>query len=242
MDIPFIGNDTLYQVHVMWLDSITTDSHMEPDNRRYSENKRSTKVHSKGWDLICAATVDAPLTMIQDGHYMKLSATAKNEIIDRKQSWILLDDENDQALSENPLPVRPLKLRPGQPKPKPKKTRQQRRPTLHATKSIPQKKKQDASKRKPKRKPPTSTSEGFKFTRTPSCHNTTRTHADCSSSASTDEDETLATTKQRAARKSKKCNSDTSGSNSTDEDAPLANTKRSTQSIFFFHIHTHSSA
>ena len=66
MDIPFIGNDTLYQVHVMWLDSITTDSDMEPANRRYSENKRSTKVHSKGWDLICAATVDAPLTMIQE--------------------------------------------------------------------------------------------------------------------------------------------------------------------------------
>jgi hypothetical protein len=162
---------------------------------------------------------------------MKLSATAKNEIIDRKQSWILLDDENEQPLSANPLPVRPLKLRPGQTKPKHKKKLQQRRPTLHATKSIPQKKKQDASKRKPKRKPPTSTSEGFKFTRTPSCHNTTRTHADCSSSASTDEDETLATTKKR---KSKKCNSDTSGSNSTDEDAPLANTKRSTQSIFFF--------
>lgn len=117
MGAPAIGEATFYEVPVMWLDGITIDSNVEdPADKRYSENKRNTALHSKGWEYIWAATVDAPVNMTHVGNYLKIPVGEKAMIIARIQSWILVDSEEGIVLPGADLPVVPpkQKLRPGQ--------------------------------------------------------------------------------------------------------------------------------
>ena len=122
MDTPAIADDGLYQVHVMWLDGISLDARVQdPANKRYIENKRSTQVHSKGWESIGAACVDARVSMITDGNYQKIPTSEKAMIVTRQQSWMLLDhDQGKLPNGATPpvLPQQPMKLRPGQSKKK----------------------------------------------------------------------------------------------------------------------------
>ena len=139
MGNPVVGEEKLYELPVMWLDGISIDSNVvDPFARRYAENKRSNTVHSKGWESIWAASVDAPVTMIQNGNYMKIPLSEKAMITARIQSWILVDSEQgivdpppaaglpsvqnknvSKAINIKPAPQ--LKLRPGQKKIKPSK-------------------------------------------------------------------------------------------------------------------------
>ena len=122
MDTPAIADDGLYQVHVMWLDGISLDARVhDPANKRYIENKRSTQVHSRGWESIGAACVDARVSMIADGNYQKIPTSEKAMIVTRQQSWMLLDHEQGKLpLGATPpvLPQEPTRLRPGQSKKK----------------------------------------------------------------------------------------------------------------------------
>ena len=87
MGNPAVGEEKLYEVPVMWLDGISIDSKLlDPFDRRYAENKRSNTVHSKGWEYIWAASVDAPVTLIQNGNYMKIPLSEKAMITARIQS------------------------------------------------------------------------------------------------------------------------------------------------------------
>ena len=117
MGDPAVGEEKLYQVPVMWLDGISIDSKLrDPFDRRYAENKRSNTVHSKGWEYIWAASVDAPVTLIQNGNYMKIPLSEKTMITARIQSWILVDAEQGLVVPGADLPIVPpkQKLRPGQ--------------------------------------------------------------------------------------------------------------------------------
>ena len=117
MGPPAIGEQTLYEVPVMWLDGISIDSNVEdPADKRYSENKRNAAVHSKGWEYIWAATIDAPVAMTHVGNYLKIPGSEKAMIIARIQSWILVDHEQGLLLPSADLPIVPAKqkLRPGQ--------------------------------------------------------------------------------------------------------------------------------
>ena len=123
MGDPAVGEEKLYQVPVMWLDGISIDSKLlDPFDRRYAENKRSNTVHSKGWEYIWAASVDAPVTLIQNGNYMKIPLSEKAMITARIQSWILVDSEQGLVVPGADLPIVPpkQKLRPGQRKKVPK--------------------------------------------------------------------------------------------------------------------------
>jgi hypothetical protein len=107
----------------MWLDGISADNHVaDPADKRYIENKRSTAVHSKGWESIWAAAVDDRVNMVHDGNYLKIPQAEKNNIMTRIQSWILVDAEQGQVATTVvlPLPVPKKMLRPGQNKPKEK--------------------------------------------------------------------------------------------------------------------------
>ena len=87
MGHPAVGEEQLYQVPVMWLDEISIDSKLrDPFDRRYAENKRSNTVHSRGWECIWAASVDAPVTLNQNGNYMKIPLSEKAMITARIQS------------------------------------------------------------------------------------------------------------------------------------------------------------
>jgi hypothetical protein len=107
----------------MWLDGISLDDHVvDPADKRYIENKRSTAVHSKGWESIWAAAVDDRVNMVHDGNYMKIPLAEKNNIMTRIQSWILVAAEQGHVANTVvlPRPVPKKTLRPGQNKPKEK--------------------------------------------------------------------------------------------------------------------------
>ena len=121
MEAPFIGTDGYYAVHVMWLDPIDMDKHI-PDEaaRRYIVNKRSSTVHSKGWEQIWAECVDDELLTVQDGNYVKLATNQSKLIADRQQSWMLKDHEAGTLPKDAVFPVAKPKaprLRPGQRQP-----------------------------------------------------------------------------------------------------------------------------
>ncbi len=123
MGEPAIGADAQYHIWVMWLDGISADNHVaDPADKRYIENKRSTAVHSKGWESIWAAAVDDRVNMVHDGNYLKIPLAEKKNIMTRIQSWILVAAEQGQVATTVvlPLPVPKKILRPGQNKPKEK--------------------------------------------------------------------------------------------------------------------------
>lgn len=164
MDTPAIAADGLYQVHVMWLDGISMDTHVpDPADKRYIENKRSSKVHSKGWERICSACIDAMVTMTTDGNYLKIPASEKAMIIQRQQGWMLSDKELGKLPNDDTplvLPHRPLQLRPGQRKknnPPPKAKHAPRKPNKPTTsKPAPRKRnKKNSSLRTPANTKPT---------------------------------------------------------------------------------------
>jgi hypothetical protein len=169
MTAPVIASDGFYSVHVMWLDGIDLDQNIrEPSMKRYTENKRSTKVHSKGWEPIFAISVDAPVSMVHDGNYLKLPKPSQNMIIDRVQSWVLVDEENGISHPDSCIPVQKRKLRPGETKPKQTKANKAQQ-AKHMSKSTqakaparPPKKTQTkpAPRKKRNKKPPTSTESG----------------------------------------------------------------------------------
>jgi hypothetical protein len=139
MGKPAIAEDGYYRVTVMWLDGISLDSKIKPEDKRYVENKRKANVHSKGYDSIWAATVDASVNMIQDGNYLKLPQSEKSHIVARIQSWILVDSEQGQDLPNTALPVAApkLRLRPGQHKPKSKAKKAKHPPPAKKAKAPP---------------------------------------------------------------------------------------------------------
>ena len=121
MEAPFIGTDGYYAVHVMWLDPIDMDKHVADQTaRRYIVNKRSSTVHSKGWEQIWAQCVDDELLTVQDGNYVKLATNQSKLIADRQQSWMLKDHEAGTLPKDAVFPVAKAKaprLRPGQRQP-----------------------------------------------------------------------------------------------------------------------------
>ena len=152
MGEPTIGADLQYHIWVMWLDGISVDDHVvDPADKRYIENKRSTAVHSRGWESIWAAAVDDRVNMVHDGNYMKIPLAEKNNIMTRIQSWILVAAEQGQVASSVvlPRPVPKRKLRPGQSKAKEKPNKPTKTPN---TKQNPKKKR---AKSKPNSKPAT---------------------------------------------------------------------------------------
>ena len=131
MGEPTIGPDLQYHIWVMWLDGISADDRVvNPADKRYIENKRSTTVHSKGWESIWAAAVDDRVNMVHDGNYMKIPQAEKNNIMTRIQSWILVAAEQGQVASTVvlPRPVPKKRLRPGQNKPKEKSQKPKKPP------------------------------------------------------------------------------------------------------------------
>jgi hypothetical protein len=136
----------------MWLDGISADDRVvDPADKRYSENKRSTAVHSKGWESIWAAAVDDRVNMVHDGNYMKIPLAEKKNIMTRIQSWILVAAEQGQVASNVvlPRPVPKKRLRPGQTKPKEKSQKARKPPKPKPIR------KKTRSKPKPHSKPAT---------------------------------------------------------------------------------------
>ncbi len=151
MGAPVIGEQALYEVPVMWLDGISIDSNVvDPADKRYSENKRNAAVHSKGWEFIWAATIDAPVAMTHVGNYLKIPVGEKAMIIARIQSWILVDHEQGLLLPSAELPIVPpkQKLRPGQRKKVPKPPPKAKTPIAKKTARVPPKKSKRAVKRR----------------------------------------------------------------------------------------------
>jgi hypothetical protein len=152
----------------MWLDGISADNHVaDPADKRYIENKRSTAVHSKGWESIWAAAVDDRVNMVHDGNYLKIPQAEKNNIMTRIQSWILVAAEQGQVATTVvlPLPVPKKRLRPGQnkPKEKAKKATKPLDPKPNPTKKRAKPKQKSKAAAKPKaskRKGASSSSEG----------------------------------------------------------------------------------
>jgi hypothetical protein len=150
----------------MWLDGISLDDHVvDPADKRYIENKRSTAVHSKGWESIWAAAVDDRVNMVHDGNYMKIPLAEKNNIMTRIQSWILVAAEQGHVANTVVLPRPVPKLRPGQNKPKEKAKKATKpldpKPNPKKKRSNPKPKSKAAPKPKgSKRKVASSSSEG----------------------------------------------------------------------------------
>ena len=135
---PFIAEpDGCYEVHVCWLDPVDLDKAVaDPMDKRYVLNKRSSSVHSKGWDSVPAASLDSWVDTTSDGAHIRIANTHKREIVSRQQSWILLARELGEPLGEAPLPLGPKRkqLRVGQTRKQPKKPKQKkRRPPRPAT-------------------------------------------------------------------------------------------------------------
>jgi len=103
----------------MWLDPVDLDGHIsDPAAKRYTENKRSTKTHAKGWERIWAECCDVCLKTVPDGNYIRLAYGESKEIIGRQQSWMLQDRNSGHLDPELVLPIAKSKqrLRPGQTK------------------------------------------------------------------------------------------------------------------------------
>ena len=116
-------------------------------------------MHSRGWEYIWAASVDAPVTLNQNGNYMKIPLSEKAMITARIQSWILVDSKQGLVVPGADLPIVPpkQKLRPGQRK----KVAKPLKPSVAAAKSKAKPPARGAPKiGKQVRKRPASSSEG----------------------------------------------------------------------------------
>ena len=152
MVTPFIGMDECYAVHVMWLDPVDLDMHIQDQySKRFIVNKRSSTVHPKGWEELWARSLDMRIIMTSDGTYNKIPNLQKSLIIGRIQSWILQEAEAGQPTTNLALPLAKPKLRPGQSKIKEKKTKTVK-PSANITKEAPPKANTKPPKKKRSRK------------------------------------------------------------------------------------------